>query len=281
MTNVETRLQRELPIVADAILAQPAQPAIVPGSKTRPVARVLAVAAAAVAIVAVGVLVVSRLAPPVAVIETAAGSARVEGLESETLWLVTSTMEPAIPREGHVRLFALTDDVVLERGDLVVVPQRGTGNVELVRRIVGLPGEVVSNDEDLLLLAGRDGEPSMVTGLSPESTRSDVDNFGYTLRADNPSGLLPEFERYAHDEIRLWAPADTTAIPPLLPSERIELEAGLRACLAETELDATGIDLSSSDAFDEVFQVVERQNVDEDAFVSVVECVQMYSDLGR
>lgn len=281
MTNLETRLQRELPMVADAILAQPAQPAIVPESKTRPVARALAVAAAAVAIVAVGVLVVSRLAPPVAVIETAAGSARVEGLESETLWLVTSTMEPAIPREGHVRLFALTDDVVLERGDLVVVPQRGTGNVELVRRIVGLPGEqqqifIVRN-----YFAGRDGEPSMVTGLSPESTRSDVDNFGYTLRADNPSGLLPEFERYAHDEIRLWAPADTTAIPPLLPSERIELEAGLRACLAETELDATGIDLSSSDAFDEVFQVVERQNVDEDAFVSVVECVQMYSDLGR
>ena len=91
MTNVETRLQRELPIVADAILAQPAQPAIVPESRTRPAVRALLVAAAAVAIVAVGVLVVSRLAPPVAVIETAAGSARVEGLESETLWLVTST----------------------------------------------------------------------------------------------------------------------------------------------------------------------------------------------
>ena len=61
MTNVETRLQRELPIVADAILAQPAQPAIVPESRTRPAVRALLVAAAAVAIVAVGVLVVCLL----------------------------------------------------------------------------------------------------------------------------------------------------------------------------------------------------------------------------
>ena len=281
MTDIETRLQRELPMVADAILAQPAQPAIVPESKTRPVVRALAMAAAAVAIVAVGILAVSQISQPAVVIETAAGSARVEGLDSETFWLVTDAMTPAIPRESHVRLFALSDDVVLERGDLVVVPPRGNGNVVLVRRIVGLPGENVASEEDALLLVGRRGEASSVTGLSPESSTSDVDNFGYTVRADNPSATLDGFERYAHDEIRLWAPADTTAIPPLLLSERTEQEAGLRACLAETELDVTGIDLGSPDGFDELFQAVEQQSVDEDVFVAVAGCVQMYGDLGR
>lgn len=261
MTNIEMRLQRELPLVADAILAQPvgAERARHPGGWGR---RALAMVAALVVLAALGGIALQQLSPASVVIETTTDSPRVQGLDSELFWLPTDSMAPALPRDSHVRFFALADDVVLERGDLVIVDPLPNSNVQRIRRIVGLPGEVI-------------------LGPSSEDVTSGRENFGYTVRADNAA----ESERVTREEIQLWAPADTSAIPPLLPSERAAQEVGLRACLNDAGFDADGIDFSSPGGFDELFedlaQLADQGDIEEPAARAVVDCTRAYGDLSR
>ena len=279
MTNIETRLRRDLPSVAEALLAESTHPfGSQPNCETRQFGRLLVAAAIFTVALGAGFFVRAYTSPPLEFIETAAQASRVDGLDDEFRWMATDAMAPAIPADSHVRLFEVSDNVVLERGDIVVV-QRTNPDFEVLRRIVGLPGETVEADEDWQLLS--DGDRSSVTGSSDTSVTSDGVNFGYVVVADNPSFRDQGFERYAHDEIRLWAPADTSALGPLLPTERSEMEASLRTCLEEAGLEVTAIDFSTREVFGEVFGAVEAQGISEASFRAVTECTRLHGELSR
>jgi len=188
-------------------------------------------------------------------------------------------MEPAIPANSAVRLFDVADDTVLQRGDLVVVPSRSISDIELVRRIVGLPGE--EPDPEVGWLARTTGDPSAITGRSPVAQRSDLDGFGYVVAADNPDAPDGSVERYTHDEIRLWAPSDTTALPPLSESERMELVGSLTMCVEEAGVEAPTLSSTSVDVLNAVFEVVVAQDPDEATWAVIADCLHAHAELDQ
>ena len=282
MTDIDTRLRSELPLVAEAMLTESLRtsPTQQQEEEESPrFGRVLAAVALLAVTLGAGFLLRAYTSPPAEFIETASQVSRVEGLDDEFMWMATSAMNPAIPQDSTVQLFELSDDVVLQRGDLVVANSRRQPDTEVLRRIVGLPGETVESDNEWELKPS--GDPSQVTGQSEDNITSNSIDFGYVVVADNPSFSDEGFERYSHDEIRLWAPADTSAVPPLLPSERADLESSLQRCLEATELDTADIDFSTRQVFDDLFAEVDQQGVSEASFRTVAECTRAHAALSR
>jgi|GEM_PF-4475227 len=293
MTDIEARLRRDLPQVADRLLAGDEHVFRVPdpSGDNRGLRRSIALLVTAIGLAVFGGLVIGQRADNrTEIVQMTAQGGRVAGLDSEVMQLMSDAMAPTIPAGSPVLLYELTDSVVLERGDLVVVPGPEGRNFELIRRIVGLPGEyggqyppLLIDDEWILQPWGQNGDESTVTGASDEEARSSRINFGYVVVADNEQWAndSSNFVRIAHDDIRLWAPGDTTAVPPLLDSERKAQVAGLTSCLDETGLNVSNIRLSSTEVFGDVSREMNSQNVDRATADAIFSCVQQFSLLSR
>lgn len=290
MTDLDERLRDALPALADQMLTT-GVPSSGGGAGESPGAmhglRPVLLLVATVAIAVLGGIALRQPAGEIA-IQTSSQAWRVVGLESELLTLYSKSMEPTIPSGSPVRMYVLDESVVLERGDLVVVPS-GNDGVELIRRVIGLPGEsggsfppLEIGGEWILQPGAQNGDRSSVTGASPNGERGSRIDFGYVLMADN-QGLDDDSDwlRVAHDSIRLWAPGDTTAVPPLLPSERAEQIAGLTRCLEETSLELADVRLESKDVFAHVAQQMNTQDVDEETARRLFECTMEFALLAR
>lgn len=290
MTDIETRLRSDLSTLADSLLRHDQQLFRDDTDPERGLGRgVLLLVASVLVAVTAGFFLRQQVSRPVTAIQTTSQSERVIGVDSEMMQLMTSAMSPTIPAGSPVLMFELADDVVLQRGDLVVVRSRSNPDVELIRRIIGLPGEnggsfppLRVDGEWIMQPNGSNGDLSPVTGMSDEEVRSSRINFGYVVKADNEAWEDDvNYNRFSHDEIRLWAPADTTAIPPLLESERGQQILGLETCLETAGLNTTDIRMNSREVFLDVSSAMNAQNIDEVTAEQIFQCVQEHSRLSR
>jgi len=135
-------------------------------------------------------------------------------------------MEPTV-FDGDVLLVARPGGE-LARGSLVVVwpptVQRGVGTAQL-KRIVGLPGEVIEFDEGSLLINGKIHPEPYLAGLPQvlglEASRWRLGGGEWFLLGDNRAhsddsrsyGLVPETAVEGVVQLRLWPPSRWGKLP--------------------------------------------------------------------
>lgn len=269
--TIEQRLVQGLSGVADAILTSTNAHRPDQQPPQRSGHRLLVTAALILAATGLGVGVLAVRDRSTIVVATASGSQaatdRTLGLEPDLYFLASDLMAPTIPMQGRVELYKRDDATELRRGDLALIDPPTTDGVPLLRRIVGLPGEIVVLEGPLVVV---DGAPITEPYLGPDTTNAwpspetiTLDRDEYLLLADNRDSS--DITAVPIQRISRWAPAETTALQSIPPAERPAELADYLRCLQTAGVDVEGLPTEAITIFDATVSRLDPQTIEDGA----------------
>lgn len=136
----------------------------------------------------------------------------------EPIWVASASMEPTLPVGQRLFVDKLTLRARLPRRGELIVFQKPVGEAEeMVKRVIGLPGETVEIKEKAVFIDGKPlDEPYAAYKRAGE--RLDGDNFGPVQVPEGAVFVLGD-NRDESDDSSVWRKNEQRA--PFLPLDRV------------------------------------------------------------